>query len=61
LQQKFDRTGRAVLAALPGGCILEAELHVRPLGKLSRPYQFAPRIDGRRLPVKLFAEGRPVR
>jgi hypothetical protein len=60
LQQKFDTTGRAVLAALNGRCELVAELHVRPLGKLSIPYRFAPKISGRKVPVKLMAAGREV-
>jgi len=58
LQQKFDKTGKTVLAALSGTCVLEAELHVSPLGKLSIPYRFAPKISGKKVPVKLMAAGK---
>lgn len=58
LQQKFDKTGKAVLAALNDSCQLEAELHVSPLGKLSIRYQFAPKINGRKVQVKLMAAGK---
>lgn len=60
LQQKFDKTGRAVLAALTGACELAAELHTSPPGRLSIPYRFAPNINGRKVPVKLMSGGKVV-
>jgi hypothetical protein len=60
LQQKFDRTGRAVLDVLSGSCELVAELHVARLAKLSLPYRFAPKIKGRKVPVTLMVDGRPA-
>ncbi len=60
LQRKLDRTARAMLAVLPERTTLEAELHVKPLGKISIPYRFAPKVNGKRMPVRLFAAGAPL-
>jgi hypothetical protein len=60
LQQKFDKTARAVLGAITGPSQLQPELHVLPGGKLSIPYQFAPKISGKRIPVRLMVEGKQV-
>lgn len=59
LQRKYDRTGRAVLDAL-GACELELELHVKPVPKSSQPFQFAAKVNGRKLRVQLWAQGKAV-
>lgn len=60
LQRKFDRTGRTVQAALGKAGELRAELHVKPVPKSSKPYQFAVKIDGLKVRVDLFANGKPA-
>jgi hypothetical protein len=60
LQRKLDRTGCAVLAVLGGACKLRAELHVHPLPKSSIPYQFAPKVNGIKIRVDLFVNGKPA-
>lgn len=60
LQQKFDRTGRTVVDILSAPYELVPELHVAPFGKISLPYRFAPKINGKKVPVTLMVDGRPA-
>jgi hypothetical protein len=60
LQRKFDKSGRLALAVLSVGCELQLELHVPSMPKNTTRYQFAPKVSGRRYPVKLVADGHEV-